>query len=310
MMNDLQQVRQLLRSQNFIRDSIMVIQFNKKTGSRGIEWTDRTHNRTGGCHHGCVWTMPDGTRVECYAKVLAENGVAKSAYPNGFEHHYWRQKNAGAMQRLKTPSLIFIDSMSDLFAQEVPVEHVGIVLEEVKQAPQHIGQVLTKNAPRILKFQDQLPVNLWIGVSSPPDEMRGIRLSRAVQEKMLRVQLRVLEKIQADRPDLITWMSIEPLSWDISKVLSESCPLKWAVIGAATNGRKAYQPADIHVSSVLDVLDRNEVPVFFKGNLEWPEWREDYPLLNHPALLRRQQMAKEHGWTLNRVLLTRRTVGG
>jgi len=53
--------------------------------------------------------------------------------------------------------------------------------------------------------------------------------------------------------------------------------LKWAVIGAASNGRKKYQPDPAHVQDLLDVLDAQNVAVFFKGNLEWSPWREDYP---------------------------------
>lgn len=277
----------------------MVIQFKQKTGSRGIEWTDITLNRTGGCLHGCVWTMPDGARAECYAKLIAEN-VARRAYPYGFEHHYWREGNAGEMGRRKTPSLIFIDSMSDLFGHWVPDDDIRIVLEEVKDAPQHVGQVLTKNAPRILEYVEMLPQNLWIGVSSPPDEMWGKPLSRDQQSKLLARQLAVLAEVRAARPGLVTWMSIEPLSWDISGHLSERSPLRWAVIGAATNGKRAYQPAAEDVRNVLKALDGHGVPVFFKGNLQWPEWREDFPAINHPALARRQRIAQIHGWTPNR----------
>jgi len=160
--------------------------------------------------------MPDGTRAECYAKVLAEQGVAKSAYPHGFEHHYWREGRLGEMRRRKIPSLIFIDSMSDLFGHWVPDEHIRIVLDEVKNSPQHICQALTKNAPRILEYLEILPDNLWVGVSSPPDEIWGNPLSQNQQAKMLGRQLAILSAVRTSRPDIITWMSVEPLSWDSS----------------------------------------------------------------------------------------------
>src|SRR6516225_8055911 len=54
-------------------------QFNPKTRSRGIEWTDETRNATGGCLHACEWKMPDGTIAGCYAALIAEKGVAKKA---------------------------------------------------------------------------------------------------------------------------------------------------------------------------------------------------------------------------------------
>jgi protein gp37 len=273
-------------------------QFKSGSGSRGIEWTDLTYNVSGGCFHGCKWRVA-GKETECYAKTVAE-AVARAAYPEGFEHHYWHEGRVGELRAYTTPSLVFIDSMSDLFGHWVPDEQVRTILEEVRSAPQHIGQVLTKNAPRILQFLDVLPDNLWVGVSSPPDAMWGHDLSRLQQRKMLEVQLKTLEAICQTRPDLITWMSIEPLSWDISALLTPASPLRWAVIGAATHGRKAYQPDPDDVRRVLAVLDANEVPVFFKGNLEWNPWREDFPPISHPALARRRRMALRHGWTVSR----------
>jgi len=81
----------------------------------------------------------------------------------------------------------------------------------------------------------------------------------------------------------VRWMSIEPLSFDIAPLLVDS-PLQWAVIGAATNGSKAYQPKQEWVENVLRVLDSQDTKVFFKGNLIWQPWREEFPLVD-PALM-------------------------
>lgn len=278
----------------------MNIQYKPRTGSRGIEWTDFTFNITGGCMHECRWVMPDGTIAICYAEDNAEHRVAKMFFPEGFAHHYYHPDRLGDMRRRRKSSLVFVDSMSDLFGHWVPEDDVRAVLDEVRYSPQHIGQTLTKNAQRIPMFLDELPENLWVGVSSPPDYMNGRLLSRRQQELMLKVQLKTLAQVRAARPELVTWMSIEPLSWDISDFLRNSCPLKWAVIGAASNGKKTFQPDAQHVENVLDVLDAHNVPVFFKGNLEWNPWREDFPAISHPALERRQEMADKHGWTTGR----------
>lgn len=56
----------------------MTIQFKPKTGGRGIEWCDETRNATGGCMHDCRWKMPNGEVAVCYAKTLAETGVARA----------------------------------------------------------------------------------------------------------------------------------------------------------------------------------------------------------------------------------------
>jgi protein gp37 len=165
--------------------------------------------------------------------------------------------------------------MSDLFGAWVPIQQIESVLFECSTSPQHTCLVLTKNAPRLLKFADQFPANLHIGVSMPPDFILGKSLSSHLKEAMLRRSLQVLDALPSN---LITWMSFEPLSWDVSPILNQyPTALRWAVIGAASNGRTYYQPNPEHVNRLLDVLDANNIPVFFKGNLKWDARREEYP---------------------------------
>lgn len=241
----------------------------KSPQKRGIEWTDYTWNPVGGCQHGCRWEMPDGTIAQCYAETVAER-VAQTSYPQGFEHHYWRPELLQEPLRISKPSRIFLDSMSDLMGHWVENDQIEQVLEVCRQAPQHTFQLLTKNAPRLKKFE--IPRNVWVGVSAPPSFMFGKRLSIELQSRMLRRMIDVLDDV--DVP--IRWMSIEPLSFDIAPLLVNS-NLQWAVIGAATYGAKAYQPRDEWVENVLQVLDAQETKVFFKGNLIWDDWREDFP---------------------------------
>ena len=253
---------------------MVMVAMNKQYKSkdrRGIEWTDYTWNPVGGCKHGCRWTMPDGTIAICYAEAVAER-VAQDAYPQGFAHHYWRPDSVKEPLKLKKPAKIFLDSMSDLMGYWVPEDQVKEVLEVCRQAPQHSFQLLTKNAPRLLQFE--FPPNVWVGVSAPPSMMFGRELSQEQQERMVTRQIEVLRQVNVP----VRWMSIEPLSFDIAPLLVGS-ELQWAVIGAATNGAKAYQPKPEWVAHVLEVLDAQKTKVFFKGNLEWPQeaWREDFP---------------------------------
>jgi protein gp37 len=247
---------------------------NKGQGRRGIEWTDYTWNPVAGCKHACRWKMPDGTVAVCYAETVAER-VAQAAYPHGFEHHYWRPEALQEPLKVSKPSKIFLDSMSDLMGAWVPEAEIQQVLEVCAQAHQHTFQLLTKNAPRLTKFK--FPANVWVGVSAPPSFFKGKPLSFAQQQKMVLRQLEVLQKV--DVP--VRWMSIEPLSFDIAPLLQGS-PLEWAVIGAATNGAKAYQPKPEWVSNLLGVLDAQGTQVFFKGNIDWPEWREAFPSVALP----------------------------
>jgi len=160
--------------------------------------------------------------------------------------------------------------MSDLMGHWVSDQEIEKVLDICREANWHTFQLLTKNAPRLLNFK--FPPNVWVGVSVPPSEMFGKKLSRNQQTRMLNRSLDVLS--QVDVP--VRWLSIEPLSFDLAASLRNR-NLEWAVIGAATNGRKTYQPKAEWVRNVLEVLDQQGTRVFFKGNLEWEPWREELP---------------------------------
>jgi protein gp37 len=246
---------------------------NGQVTGRGIQWTDYTHNPVGGCKHGCRWEMPDGSIATCYAEDVANK--FRRAYPQGFEHHYFRPQNLNDPLKIKQPAKIFMDSMSDLMGHWVPEDQINQVLSVCRQAHWHTFQLLTKNAPRLLNFD--YPDNVWVGASSPPDQMWGKEMDSNQQVRMLDKILKTLGQVKAP----VRWMSIEPLSWDISQIVADNEPLQWAVIGAATNGPKVYQPEPAHVTRLLEVFDRQKVPVFFKGNI-WgnpaiKEWREYFP---------------------------------
>lgn len=299
----------------------MTVQFNPKTNGRGIEWCDETRNATGGCLHDCEWEMPDGSVAVCYAKELAESGVAKKAYPNGFEHHYWRPKMIKDLVKGKEPLLIFPDSMSDMFAHYVPTDQVEQILDAMRSAPHHTYQSLTKAPPQLLKYADRLPPNLWVGVSSPPDWFLGKRLSQTKQTSMLKRSLDVLREVKR-RTGCIVWMSAEPVSWDLTAVIGHDHPLDWIVIGAASNGKKYFQPEPLHIANLLTVMDATDTPVFYKGNIrkmftgrdlgtpELNRWREDFPVAYRDgrpiaAVIRRQRECQEHDWTKSRPYVPR-----
>src|SRR3990167_5725842 len=239
--------------------------------SRGIEWCDFTWNPVGGCLHACRWTMPDGKIAICYAEETAL-GVARAASPQGFEHLYWHPEKLDEPLRMKAPARIFFDSMSELFGAWVSDYQINAVLDVCRRAPWHTFQSLTKNAPRLLKFD--FPDNVWVGASMPPDQFMGQSLSRDQQTRMLGRALEVLAQVKAR----VRWMSFEPLSWDVSEIVAAHPPLQWAVIGAASAGATYYQPEPAHVGRLLAVLDDQRVPVFFKGNLlDWTPHRENFP---------------------------------
>lgn len=252
---------------------------NKGNGKRGIEWTDYTWNPVGGCRHACKWEMPDGSVAQCYAKSVAE-GVAMAAYPEGFEHHYFKPMMLDEPYKLKTPARIFLDSMSDLMGHWVPDDDIRRVFDACRAADWHQFQLLTKNPVRLLSFADIVPPNVWIGASMPPTYMWGSRLTEDQQKRLFVKTLDTLHKLLFDHHiQNISWLSLEPLSFDASVFLADNWLLwlDWIVIGAASNGRNLYQPDPEHVQGVLDIADRLGIPVFFKGNLEWNPRREEFP---------------------------------
>lgn len=247
----------------------------KGPNSRGIEWTDWTWNPTGGCLHGCTWQMPDGSIAECYAKTIAER-MASSSYINGFEHHYWREHALDEPLKEKIPAKIFVGSMADLFGHWVPEEQIKQILEVMREARWHTFQTLSKYPVRLSKF-NPFPSNVWVGVSLPAGQL----MSRQGAARALRVYLQQMVKVDAN----IRFMSIEPLWFDASEVFRQwindygLLPMEWVIVGAASNGRKTYQPNPQWVENILKILDEQAIPVFFKGNLNWPIWREDFPYM-------------------------------
>lgn len=272
---------------------------NEQMPPNGIEWArirnpdgtvrrGYTWNVVQGCLHDCHWVI-DGKKVECYAKTVAEKFKSAKFFMDGFEHHYFHPERLDAPLNLKEPAGIFLDSMADLMGHWVPEEQIDQVLSVCAKADWHIFQLLTKNAPRLLKFA--LPPNLWAGVSAPPTFMHGKELTPEQQRAMVWMQLDVLAKLKAlGHP--VCWMSIEPLSFDIAAVFEDwsdaeedfrALPLDWAVIGAASNGPRYFQPNPEHVAGLHSVLRFHGCRVFHKGNLKWEPHLEEFPATPCPA---------------------------
>ncbi len=130
-------------------------------GSR-IEWTQATWNPVTGCSKvspGCA---------HCYAETFAERwrGIPGHPYEQGFDLRLWPERLEQPL-KWKRPRLIFTNSMSDLFHEDVPDEFIERVFEVMVEAKQHIFQVLTKRHERLAEIAAQLPwpENVWMGVS-------------------------------------------------------------------------------------------------------------------------------------------------
>jgi len=127
-----------------------------------IEWTEATWNPITGCSkisQGCK---------NCYAERMAKRlkAMGQPNYVNGFKvamHEHALELPL----RWKKPQTIFVNSMSDLFHEDVPFEYVERVFDVMRRAHWHRFQVLTKRAERLLEFNDQIQwtSNIWMGVS-------------------------------------------------------------------------------------------------------------------------------------------------
>lgn len=127
-----------------------------------IEWTQATWNPVTGCSKvspGCA---------HCYAETFAERwrGVADHPYEQGFDLRLWPKRLEQPL-RWKQPRVIFVNSMSDLFHEDIPDDYIARVFEVMVEAKQHVFQVLTKRHERMAELAPDLPwpEHVWMGVS-------------------------------------------------------------------------------------------------------------------------------------------------
>src|SRR6266699_3243068 len=127
-----------------------------------IEWTQLTWNPVTGCSkvsQGCK---------NCYAERMAKRlrAMGVKRYKSGFSVAL-HEDLIELPKRWKKPRTIFVNSMSDLFQEAVPLEFIQKVFETMRDCPQHTFQILTKRSDRLRQLAGQLdwPANVWMGVS-------------------------------------------------------------------------------------------------------------------------------------------------
>jgi len=127
-----------------------------------IEWTDETWNPVTGC------TKISAGCKNCYAERLAKRlrAMGSVRYVNGFELTL-HEDALDLPKSWRSPRVIFVNSMSDLFHEDVPLKFIKRVFATIRQCPQHTFQILTKRSDRLKQLAGKLewPHNVWMGVS-------------------------------------------------------------------------------------------------------------------------------------------------
>jgi len=210
-----------------------------------IEWTDSTWNPV----RGCTKVSPGCTH--CYAETFAERfrGVAGHPYEFGFDLRLVPHKLTEPL-RWSNQRMIFVNSMSDLFHEEVPDHYIATVADIMLRAKWHTYQVLTKRPERMqqmlqtrLRNAANVP-NIWWGVSV---ENRRHGFPRIERLRQTHAQTRFL--------------SVEPLLENLGRVDLDG--IHWVIVGGESGvGARPLDPE--WVRSIRDQCRDAEIPFFFK----------------------------------------------
>ena len=205
-----------------------------------IEWTEATWNPVTGCKK-----VSTGCR-NCYAERMALRlqAMGKNRYRNGFAPttHVEALKIPFGWNK---PKIVFVNSMSDLFQSQVPVEFVQSIFEVMNRCPQHTFQVLTKRPNIAERYASQLKwtKNIWLGTS--------------IENQKATRRIHNLRRI----PAAIKFLSVEPLLGPIPRL--PIAGIDWVIVGGES-GPRARPMDERWVRQIRDRCVDRGVPFFFK----------------------------------------------
>ena len=214
-----------------------------------IEWTEQTWNPITGCTKispGCK---------HCYAETMAGRlrAMGTPGYENGFELTVLPERLLQPIKR-KKPTVYFVNSMSDLFHEDIPDRFLDKVFSVIQKTPQHTYQILTKRAERLPEYfkNRNCPKNVWLGVS--------------VEDKKYGVpRIKYLRQVDAH----IRFLSVEPLLENVGKLDLKG--IHWVIVGGES-GPKARPMKLEWVDSLRRQCEEIDVAFFFK---QWGGWGAD-----------------------------------
>lgn len=205
-----------------------------------IEWTEITWNPTTGCNKvsaGCK---------NCYAEIFAKRlkAMGSQKYRKGFDLTL-HPDVLEEPKKYRSSKVIFVNSMSDLFHDDIPLSFLKKVFEVMNDTPQHIYQVLTKRAERLEKIADEFnwTDNIWMGVS--------------VEDKRVKDRIKFLK----NTPAKIKFLSLEPLLGPLPKLNLKG--INWVIVGGES-GRKSRPVEEKWVVDIKEQCQSAGVEFFFK----------------------------------------------
>lgn len=209
-------------------------------GRSEIEWTEVTWNPVTGCSR-----ISEGCR-NCYAHRMAHRlqAMGNGRYRNGFRVTL-HPDLVDLPKRWKAPRVVFVNSMSDLFHEKVPLSFIQSVFRTMESCQRHTFQVLTKRSDRLRKVADKLPWprNVWMGVS--------------VEDE------RVVHRIDDLRavPVETRFLSCEPLIGPLRGMNLSG--IGWVIVGGES-GPGARAMEEVWVRDIQQQCARARAPFFFK----------------------------------------------
>lgn len=233
-----------------------------------IEWTELTWNPVTGCtkvSQGCKF---------CYAEVMARRlkamGVEK--YKDGFKVRI-HPDTLDEPYKWKKSRVVFVNSMSDLFHPEVPIDFIQDVFRVMNENPQHVFQILTKRTELLLEYDEagllDWAENIWMGTS--------------VEDERVKHRIETLSKTRASTK----FLSCEPLIGQLPEMNLQG--IDWVIVG----GESGHTPRPMKAEWVIDIKEQCKaanVPFFFK------QWGGRNKKKNGRELLKRtwDEMPKFH----------------
>lgn len=206
-----------------------------------IEWTELTWNPTTGCSKvstGCKF---------CYAEIMTRRlkAMGQKKYKDGFKKVKTHPKTLEIPYTWKKPSTVFVNSMSDIFHEDISIKYIKSVFKVMNDCSQHTFQVLTKRSQRLLDIHKNLTwsKNIWMGVS--------------VEDERVKSRIEDLSKTNAK----VKFLSLEPLIGPLAKLNLKK--IDWVIVG----GESGFKPRPMKEEWVNEIriqCNKQSVPFFFK----------------------------------------------